>query len=464
MKYRIEMPKLSLHSGLNRDILKISLPAILNNITVPLLGLNDTAISGHLGNIDFVGAVAIGAMMLNMVFWLFGFLRMGTAGLTANAFGAANYRESVMVLARSLFVALLSSAFILFTQSLILRFALGYVGAEGNLGDLASSYFRICIYGVPAQMIVLVASGWFVGMQNTFIPMIVAMSVNVINILLSLSLVFLFRLGFVGIPYGTMASNWIGAAAILIAIRIFLSKYKKTNTSAQPLPRLDFKEVIYDIFVKEQFKNYFKVNSDLFLRSACVMAVSVTMTAVGSRLGAVTLAVNAIFMQFFLFFSYFMDGFAFAGEALCGRFRGAGNIDMLHSTVHHLLRWGAALALIFFTIYLFGYLPITRLLTDSADIAATIPQYRVWIWLLPPLTVMAFIYDGIYIGVTLTRQMLIATFLSALLFIAILALPSAEVGRLIIPKNSLLLSAFETYLLGRGLILAILSSKVYKTV
>lgn len=458
------MLKISLRSGLNRDILKISLPAILNNITVPLLGLSDTAISGHLGDIAFIGAVSVGAMMLNMVFWLFGFLRMGTAGLTANAFGASDYREGVLVLLRSLFVAGVSSLIIILLQTAILDFAIGYVGATGKIQTLSSSYFRICIYGVPAQMIVLVASGWFVGMQNTFIPMIVAMAVNVVNILLSVSLVFIFRLGFIGIPYGTMFSNWIGAIAILISIRFFLKRYKKATSFAAPILPGSFKELISAVFVKDRFKNYFKVNSDLFLRSACVMAVSVTMTAVGSRLGSVTLAVNSIFMQFFLFFSYFMDGFAFAGEALCGKYSGAGNKEMLKSTVRHLLYWGATLAMIFFTIYFFGYLPITELLTDSREIALTIPYYRIWIWLLPPLTVLAFIYDGIYIGVTLTRPMLKATFISAIIFILILALPSLRAHDIVLPDNYLLLSAFEAYLLGRGVLLGLGSSKVFKTI
>ena len=338
--------------NLNKEILRLSLPAIVSNITVPLLGLSDTAISGHLGRPEFIAAIAVASMMLNVAFWLFGFLRMGTTGLTAEAFGASDNRRILSVLMRSVLIALTVGVLFVILRRPMAEILLDFVGAERGVRELALEYYLLCIFGAPALLSTMSFNGWFVGMQSTFTAMIVSISVNVINIALSLLFVFVFDMGFIGVGWGTLIAQWIG---LLIAAVLFVRFLRR-----------------HDIHVGEGnllrggFAKFFRVNTNLFFRSACVMMVSMSVTAAGARLGSVTLAANAVMMQFFVFFSYFMDGFAFTGEALTGRFSGAGDFVMLRRSVRQLLVWSAGMALSFFLIYFFGLHAITSFITDDA--------------------------------------------------------------------------------------------------
>lgn len=421
--------------GINRCILRLAIPAIINNITVPLLGLCDTAVAGHLGSPAFIGAVSVGAMMINVFFWLCGFLRMGTTGLTANAFGAGAFRDVRRVLGMALSVAAVISLVILIFQKPFLSLLLIVTSPEGDVAALSSQYFSICIWGLPAQLGFMAICGWFIGMQSTLVPMLVAVGMNLVNIGLSLSFVFLFDMGFPGIPLGTAVANWIGLAASLIIAGRMLPK-KEEGTEAES---------------KISFGKFFSVNANLFLRSACVMGVSVAVTSIGARLGDITLAANAVVMQFFIFFSYFMDGFAFAGEALVGKDAGSSDRSRMMVTIGALLKWGGGVATVFLIVYIIGSDFIASLLTDEETVLHTVRHLKLWICLLPPLTVLAFLFDGIFIGLTRTREMLIATASATAAFVLILV-----VGfRLSSPwANMLLWGAFETYLLLRGVLLA----------
>ena len=265
--------------------------------------------------------------------------------------------------------------------------------------------------------------------------MLVAVGMNLVNIGLSLSFVFLFDMGFPGIPLGTAVANWIGLAASLIIAGRMLPK-KEEGTEAES---------------KISFGKFFSVNANLFLRSACVMGVSVAVTSIGARLGDITLAANAVVMQFFIFFSYFMDGFAFAGEALVGKDAGSSDRSRMMVTIGALLKWGGGVATVFLIVYIIGSDFIASLLTDEETVLHTVRHLKLWICLLPPLTVLAFLFDGIFIGLTRTREMLIATASATAAFVLILV-----VGfRLSSPwANMLLWGAFETYLLLRGVLLA----------
>lgn len=423
---------------MNGRILRLAVPAIVNNITVPLLGLCDTAVAGHLGAASYIGAISVGAMMLNVFFWLCGFLRMGTTGLTANAFGANSAPECRRVLLLSLRLALLISIPILIFQEPLLKLLILITSPGESVAGLSSEYFRICVWGVPAQLGIMAISGWFIGLQTTVVPMIIAIGVNVVNIGMSLLFVFLFHFGFSGIALGTLVANWVGLiVAGIWAIRAMKTLTFKDSPSSSTALSL---------------KRFFSVNGNLFFRSACIMGVSMTMTSIGARLGDVTLAANAVMMQFFIFFSYFMDGFAFAGEALTGKAAGEHNLSLLHKVVAALLRWGAGVAMAFLLIYVFAAAPITGFLTDDVPVREAVASMRLWIIFLPPLTVAAFLFDGIFIGLTRTREMLYATLAATAVFAIILFLsrhfnaPS---------PNAWLWTAFETYLLLRGILLGL---------
>lgn len=426
--------------NLNKEILRLSLPAIVSNITVPLLGLCDTTISGHLSS-DALGGMIIGTSMLNMVFWLFGFLRMGTTGLTAHAFGAQNDADVRMVLTRAGIIALFAGIVIVALSPVVKSLLISLLSDGGAPADFARRYYQICIFGAPALLLTNTISGWLLGLQNTLWPMVIAVTVNVINIALSITFVYLLHLGFNGIALGTLSANWLG-----LGIAIFIAyRFRKGNGLwCNPVKAL--KGV--------GLRKFFRVNSDIFFRSACVMAVSLTVTAVGSRLGDNILAANGVMMQFFIFFSYFMDGFAFTGEALCGRFAGAGDSYMLRRSVRCLLVWSAGIAVIFFFIYLVFNQEITHFITDIPAVMTTVEQYKIWIILIPPVTVAAFIFDGFYIGLTATRRMLAVTFSAAVVFFLVCFWHPWSDAPFGILSNSLLWAAFLSYLFVRGAALA----------
>lgn len=452
----------------SKEILKLALPAIINNITVPLLGLCDTAISGHLGSASYIGAVAVGAMMTNVVYWLCGFLRAGTSGLTAQAWGAGDARLGRDILRKAMLIALAISIGVVLLRTPLLKLLLTIISPEPDVAAPASFYFEYCILAAPAQLIIMACSGWFIGRQNTVVPMIVSVGVNILNILLSLLLVFSVELGFHGIAYGTLLSAWVGAAAIfwlslrasgsdfrLSASRSFFRLSASYRTKGDgPFSNREAERESGPEAERESgrlpWSCFFTVSSDLFLRSACIMGVSMAMTAVGARLGNLTLAANALMMQFFLFFSYFMDGFAFAGEALAGKALGALDKVLLRDTVAGLLRWGAIMSFIFFLIYLLFGDSIAGILTDDAGVRAAVGHMRLWVAVLPPVTVCAFLFDGIFIGMSRTRPLLVTTLLAALYYFAVAFLVP---GWRNLPDNRLLWLAFEGYLLLRGVLL-----------
>lgn len=427
--------------NLNREILRLSVPAIVSNVTVPLLGLCDTAISGHLGSEVFLGAIAVGSLMIGILFRLFGFLRMGTTGLTAGAFGASDSAGIRDAFSRSLFLGLAIGFGMVLLQSPLLSSMLWIVGADAEVSAFAAEYFNLCVWMSPAQMGVMAVSGWFVGMQSTVRAMVVAVFINVVNIAASFILVFPCEMGFKGVAIGTLVANWVGfALALILAWRM--------------APEGGLWYGIDRLFKGGGMRRFFSVNTDLFVRSGCIMAVTLAVTAYSARLGAVALAANAVMQQFFHFFSFFMDGYAFTGEALAGRFFGARDYVMLRRAVKYLLVWSAGIAVLFFLVYMGAWRPVVALLTDDAPVRAFVADYHIWILLIPPVTVAAFIYDGFFIGLTRTRAMLVATIAASAVFFAA-TLPFVRENSLAQGfTNSLLWFAFLSYLLVRGGVLA----------
>lgn len=434
--------------GMNREILRLSLPAIVSNITVPLLGLCDTAIAGHLGAPQ-LAAMVIGASMLNMVFWLFGFLRMGTTGLTAQAFGAGDERAVRDVFTRAMAIAVTAGILILALSRPLASLLIRLLADGGAPAQLARGYYLIVIFGAPALLATNTINGFLLGLQNTFLPMVISISVNLLNIGLSLAFVYLFGLGFTGIALGTLSADWLGfLLALAVAVR-----FRRGKGLWSPLA---------DAVRGGGLGRFFRVNSDIFFRSACVMAVSLTVTAVGARLGDTILAANGVMMQFFTFFSYFMDGFAFTGEALCGRFAGARDSVSLRHAVRLSLKWAACIAILFTAVYTLFWRQMTGLITDIPAVGETVGEYYVWLCLIPVVTVAAFIFDGFYIGLTATRRMLAVTFAAAMVFFLVSFVhpwmrPAVGIG-----DNNTLWLAFLLYLLTRGASLAVMTPKLLK--
>lgn len=425
-------------TGLNRQILALALPAIISNITVPLLGLCDTAVAGHLPEVAAIGAISVGSMMINVFCWLFGFLRMGTTGLVAQAYGARNRGRCLGILRKSLVAACVVGVLVLVAQGPLWDALMALMKPDGDVQELTRQYYRICVWGVAPQLVIMTLTGWFIGLQNTRVPMWIAIGVNVVNVTLNVLLGLVMGYGVHGVAMGTTVSNWIGCA---VAVGICVSWVRGRGGVLRTITEHADGRVAW--------QELFGMNGYLFVRSACIMAVSLSMTAYSARMGAVSLAANAVMMQFFLLFSYFMDGFAFAGEGLVGKYHGAGDSGMIGRSVRTLLKWGAWMAVIFFTVYALFTPQITGLLTDKSVVVERMEHLKVFVMLLPPLTVLAFIFDGIYIGLGRTGAMMWSALAGMALFYVITGVSGLKQD-----GTAMLWLAFEAYLVLRGAWLA----------
>lgn len=428
----------------DKQILCIALPSIVSNITVPLLGLIDVAITGHLGAAAYIGAIAVGGMLFNVIYWMFAFLRMGTSGMTSQAFGARNLTEVVSVLLRALFVSLLISGAMLCVQVPVREWALSMIAPSEEVALFARTYFDICIWGAPAALLLLVLTGWFVGMQNSKIPMLVAITQNVANILVSLLLVYCCQMKIEGVALGTVIAQYVG---LVVALLLLLFDYLRLRKYIR----------IGSVLTRASLLKFFLLNKDIFLRTCCLIFVHFFFISAGAKQGDTELAVNTILMQFFMLYSYVMDGFAFAGEAMVGKAIGAQARGIYSDTIRHLFRWGWGLAALFTFAYLLLGKPFLLLLTDDASVISAAAVYQPWVLLFPLCSMAAFIWDGIYIGATATKGMLISMALGMIVFFFLYFLLVPLLG------NHGLWIAFVCYLVSRGVTQTILHKSVRKT-
>lgn len=422
---------------MNKQILHIALPSIISNITVPLLALVDTTIVGHLGSASYIAAIALGGMIFNMIYWLFNFLRMGTGGLTAQAYGANQHQATSYILLRSLTIAGGIALTLLLLQRPIFQVTFHFVTATAEVRNLASIYFNILIWGAPAMLALYSFTGWFLGMQNARIPMCIAITQNVVNIAVSTLLVFGCHLKIEGVALGTLISQY---TALLLAVIFCLTKFDVKQ-------HFELKAIL-DI---NTLKRFFQVNRDIFLRTLCLIAVTTYFTSAGSTQGELTLAANTLLMQFFIIFSYFMDGFAYAGEALGGRYFGAHDRLNFQRVTRCLFAWGGALSVLFFFIYFLSGTSLLHLLTDDSQVINRAQQYLPIVYFIPLISFAAFLFDGLYIGTTATRYMLISMFCASAAFFVLINVCTLS--------NTLLWLAFLVYLGGRGLMQAFLFKK-----
>ena len=379
----------------NRRILNLALPAIVSNITVPLLGLVDVAIVGHLGSAAYIGAIAVGGMTFNVIYWIFGFLRMGTSGMTSQALGRRDFSETMRLLTRSVGIALAIALALILLQKPLLSASLAIMQPSAEVAGFTTTYFLILIYGAPAMLGLFSLSGWLIGMQNSRTPMLIAITQNIVNIAVSTLLVFGFGMKVEGVAFGTLTAQWAG---LIMAVIMCRNGYR----------RLGRYFTWQGVWQREAMRRFFSVNRDIFLRTLCMVAVMLFFTSAGSWQGDVVLAVNTLLMQFYLLFSYVMDGFAYAGEALSGRYYGANNNTALNDTIKKLFRWGWLMATAFTLVYGFGGDAFLSLLTDEPSVVSASHEYYWWALAIPVAGVAAFVWDGVFIGCTATRGMLIS--------------------------------------------------------
>ena len=427
----------------SKEILRIASPAIISNVTVPLLGMVDVAIAGHMGA-SYIGAIAVGGLVFSIICWIFGFLRASTSGLTAQALGE-NCKEKIKAYYwRSVFFALAISAFLLAIQMPLGKIIFHFIGADSDTTGLVMTYYSICIWGIPAVMLTQALNGWFIGMQNTRIPMTIAIVQNIINIPVSLVLVYGLAMKIEGIAIGTVTAQYVGLFIALILRRKNYGTYcgYPTKTSV-----MEWAEVGHFMYI----------NRDIFLRTLCMVAVTTFFTTASARQGELILAANTLLLQLFYFFSYVMDGFANAGEAIAGCHYGAKEYAALSSAVRTLFRWGVAITLCFTLVYCVGGIPFLSLLTDSKEVLGIAPLYYWWVILIPSAGFAAFLWDGIFIGMTMTFGMLLSASIATISFFICWYTTDISLG------NHALWLAFIIYLSMRGLIQTIIYARSIKT-
>ncbi len=373
----------------DRLILRLAIPNILANLSVPLLGLTDTLLMGHMPDAAFLGAIALGGVLFNVVYWSFGFLRASTVGLTAQAYGRRDGAESAAVLRQAMGIALGTAALILLGQGPLARFGFALLDGEPDVEALAATYFHTRIWGAPAHLALLAFTGWFLGMQNARFPLYLTLLGNAVNIGVSVALVRGLDLGVRGVALGTVAAQY---ATLAYAVWLML----RHHPEAVPWRRGG-----------EGFGlgRYFAVSRDLFVRTICMLAVFSTFTNAGARLGEDVLAANAILLQFFYLMSYGVDGFAYAAESLTGRFIGERDRGRLEAILRRLMVWGLGLGLLYGVAYLAGGQRLLRLFTPLEPVVAAAAGYLPWMVAVSLAGAAAFLYDGIYIGATATRAL-----------------------------------------------------------
>ena len=452
--------------SINKDILKLAIPSILANITVPIVGMVDIAVAGHLDSnaATMIGGIAIGSMLFDLLYWNFGFLRVGTGGLAAQAFGRGDRKECARILIRAVGIALACALVLIAVQWLFVKAAFLVVDCTPEVRQLASQYFFIRIWAAPATLGLMAFKGWFIGMQDSVSPMTTDLTVNGMNVLMSFILALGIGsyegMGFAGIAAGTVVAQYAGLSVALV---LLLIRYWKNTVSL--LKADDLKEV----FKGGETRRFFVMNADLFVRSLCFIAIYIGFTVISARYGDLLLAVSSIMMKLLMIFSYFTDGFAYAGEAMTGKYIGAKNEPMLRQTIKWTFVWSMGIALIFIGIYHFAGVPLLRMMTSDTAVVQASGEYLPWLLLMPVIGCAAFTWDGVYIGATASKAIRNSMLWAVVGFAGVWLVGILLLGR-IVPSSSprygymamhILMGAYFAHLLARTLYLSV---KYRKTV
>lgn len=429
---------------MHRQILRLAIPSIVSNITVPLLGIADTAIAGHLNaaSASSIGALSVGVAIFNLLYWTFSFLRMGTTGITAQHFGANNTAFCAETLLRAWGTALLAGGlFLLFRHPLgTLTINLINQSSDPQIQADIYTYFNIRIWAAPATISLYALNGWYIGMQNTRTPMLIAILQNVMNVVCSWFFALRLGMGIAGVALGTVAAQYF---SLLLAAGCLL-----------PYRRLFVGIRLRNVLNKAAWLRFATINRDILLRTLCLIVVFTFFTSVSSSNDPSTLAANAILLHFFYFFSYFSDGFAYAAEALVGKFIGEGNPRQLQHCIRQLLWWTTGLAVVFSVLYGVAWRPIAAVFTNSEGLFDQLARYAPWAAIVPLAGTLAFLFDGIMVGSTQGKVLRNAMFVATLAFFA------AYYGLHNILSNHALWIAFCLFLLLRGVMQYLFSGRL----
>ena len=385
----------------NRQMWRIAAPMILSNISVPLLGMVDTGVVGHLDSSSYLGAVAIGGTIFTFIYMGMNFLRMGTTGIAAQSFGAGDNDGLRVSLGQALIVSLAIAAVILILQTPIWRGAIALLGGDAQTQQHAATYFSIRVWSAPGTLANYALIGWFLGLQNARIPLLIFLTINIVNIILDLLFVVVLGKDVDGVALASVIAEYSG----LLVGGAFAIDALRSRAGHWPLARLTNLAA---------YKAFFAVNANLFVRTMALLFAFGFITAQGARLGPAILAANAVLMNFQNLTSLGLDGLAHAAEAMVGKAVGQKDESALRHTVRLTLKWSLIFAAGFTLAFVLTGPLIVRILTDIPEVRSTAMTYLPWLVISPLISVWCFLYDGVYVGMTRAREMrnimLISTF------------------------------------------------------
>lgn len=429
-----------LKDSMNRNVLRIALPSILATITVPLVGMVDLAIAGRLGDALLIGGVAIATMLFDLLYWNMSFLRVGTSGMVAQAYGRGDFKEAMRVFVQGIFTSTALAVVILIIQKLYVDVAFLVIDCSEQVRELAEQYYYVRIWAAPATLGLYVFKGFFIGMQNAVSPMAVDLTVNGVNLVASFYFALCTGMGFSGIAMGTVASQYSG---LVLAVLLMIVRYRKYFKYISLRASIQLRSV----------RHFFSLNTDLFVRSLCFLGIYSGFTSLSATFGDLMLAVCTIMMKLLLLYSYFIDGFAYAGEALVGRYTGAGDGSSLKKAIRVIFIWCLSIAALSTVAYAVWGESFVRLLTTDENVISAATQFLPWLWIMPLMSCIAFTWDGIYIGATASKTIRNSMIYAVISFFATYCLLKNRMG-----VQSLMV-AFMVHLLVRSLYLSLLAKR-----
>ncbi len=429
--------------NINIQIVRLAIPNIISNFSIPLLGAVDTALMGRLETVHYLGAVGIGGVIFSFIYWGFGFLRMATTGLTAQAFGNNDTSECGLLLQRSLFIGIICSLLLLGIQWVIADVSFALIDTSSEVDHLARTYFHIRIYAAPATLCLHAFHGVFLGLQNATYPMLLTILVNIVNIVLNLVFVNVLGMKVEGVAFATVIAQYVG---LILAIVLFWMRYRHILITWN----------LRIILAFSKLKQFLSISSDIFIRTLCLVFSLAYFTAKSAALSDTFLAVNTILLQYINLMSYAIDGFAFAAESMIGKYKGARDMYNLKQTTRQIFLWAFVFGTITMLVFLLFGKQLLHLFTDQHNLIEQAKPYLIWIIIAPVVNVAAYIWDGIYLGATASKPMRNSMIVSMLLFLCAVYL-------LIPYDNHGLWGAFTLLLVVRGVALTILAPKhLYK--
>ena len=388
-------------------ILKLSIPIFFANLAVPMVGIIDTALMGNLGNLSYLSATSVAANLFSMIFWSFGFLRMGTVGMVSQANGRNNYSEILNIVIRNILFVTLISIIIILLQNFILNLSLKIFDLSETTRDLYEQYFKIRVYSAPGELTLYIITGLFVGLQKTKISSFAVGFFSLLNILVSIVLVTIFDLNIKGVAYGTLFSALITSSIFLIYMFYYLSKHTKIKINLKQI--LNFSKI----------KNIFNINLNIFIRTILLTFSFLWFTYLGTQIGEDYVAANAILINLVFLSAFILDAYAFSTEGIVGYSLGKKDLSLFKNIVKNSFILSSISGLIISIIYFFAYEHVINLMSDLEEIRELSSSYVIWLIILPLISSFCYQFDGIFIGASQTKELRNAMVFSVLSYLII---------------------------------------------